>query len=82
MSIGEDGPSQMALEDLAEFRAVHSSVGPVPVRPQSDGRARPAMADHPGISYLRTTRGAYATIYGPDDAFAIGGSPRPARIRR
>ncbi len=74
VSIGEDGPSQMALEDLAEFRAVHSSTVLYPSDPNQTAALVRLMADHPGIAYIRTTRGAYATIYDPDDAFEIGGS--------
>ena len=74
VSIGEDGPSQMALEDLAEFRAVHSSVVLYPSDPNQTAALVRLMADHPGIAYIRTTRGAYATIYDADDAFEIGGS--------
>jgi transketolase len=74
VSIGEDGPSQMALEDLAEFRAVHSSIVLYPCDPNQTAALVRLMADYPGIAYIRTTRGAYATIYDPDDAFEIGGS--------
>ncbi len=74
VSIGEDGPSQMALEDLAMFRAVHSSAVLYPSDPNQTAALVRLMADHPGIAYMRTTRGALPTIYGPDDAFEIGGS--------
>jgi len=74
VSIGEDGPSQMALEDLAALRAVHSSVVLYPSDPNQTAALVRLMADHPGIAYIRTTRGAYPTIYDPDDAFEIGGS--------
>ncbi|HSC05084.1 MAG TPA: transketolase [Solirubrobacteraceae bacterium] len=73
-SIGEDGPSQMALEDLAAFRAVHSSVVLYPSDPNQAASLVRLMADHPGIAYMRTHRGATPTIYGPDDRFEIGGS--------
>ena len=74
VSIGEDGPSQMALEDLAAFRAIHGTTVLYP----SDGNATvglvTSMADHRGISYLRTTREATPVLYGPEEDFPIGGS--------
>jgi transketolase len=73
-SIGEDGPSQMALEDLAAFRAVHSSIVLYPSDPNQAASLVRLMADHPGIAYMRTHRGATPTIYEPDDRFKIGGS--------
>jgi transketolase len=73
-SIGEDGPSQMGLEDLSMFRAVHSSVVLYPSDPNQAGALVRRMADHPGIAYMRTQRGATPTIYGPDEQFEIGGS--------
>ncbi|MGI8713777.1 MAG: transketolase [Solirubrobacteraceae bacterium] len=74
VSIGEDGPSQMALEDLAEFRALHGSVVLYPSDPNQTVKLVEAMADHQGISYLRSSRSAMPTIYGPDEPFTIGGS--------
>jgi transketolase len=74
VSIGEDGPSQMGLEDLSAFRAVHSSVVLYPSDPNQAAALVRLMADHPGIAYMRTHRGATPTIYGPDDQFEIGGS--------
>ena len=74
VAIGEDGPSQMALEDLAMFRAVHSSVVLYPSDPNQAAALVRLMADYPGIAYMRTSRGATPTIYGPDDRFEIGGS--------
>jgi transketolase len=73
-SIGEDGPSQMGLEDLAAFRAVHSSVVLYPSDPNQAAALVRRMADHPGIAYMRTHRGATPTIYDPDEQFEIGGS--------
>ncbi|MBV9334498.1 MAG: transketolase [Solirubrobacterales bacterium] len=73
-SIGEDGPSQMALEDLAAFRAVHSSIVLYPSDPNQAASLVRLMADHPGIAYMRTHRGATPTIYSPDDKFEVGGS--------
>ncbi len=74
VSIGEDGPSQMALEDLAEFRALGKSVVLYPCDPNQTAKLVEAMADYDGISYLRSTRSGLPTLYGPDEAFAIGGS--------
>jgi transketolase len=74
VSIGEDGPSQMALEDLAEFRALGSSVVLYPSDPNQTVKLVAAMADYDGISYLRSTRSAFPTLYGPDEEFTIGGS--------
>jgi len=64
----------MALEDLAIFRAVHTSTVLYPSDPNQAAALVRAMADYPGIAYMRTSRGATPTIYGPDDAFEIGGS--------
>jgi transketolase len=74
VSIGEDGPSQMALEDLAEFRALAGSVVLYPSDPNQTAKLVEVMADHDGISYLRSTRAALPTLYGPDETFSIGGS--------
>ena len=74
VSIGEDGPSQMALEDIAAMRAVHGSTVLYPSDGNQTAKLVAAMADLEGISFLRTTRGATPVIYGPDEEFAIGGS--------
>jgi transketolase len=74
VAIGEDGPSQMALEDLASLRAVHSSTVLYPSDPNQTAKLVAAMASLEGISFLRTTRGATPTIYGPDEEFHVGGS--------
>jgi transketolase len=74
VSIGEDGPSQMALEDLAEFRALGGSVVLYPSDPNQTVKLVAEMADFDGISYLRSTRGGYPTLYGGDEEFKIGGS--------
>jgi transketolase len=74
VSIGEDGPSQMALEDLAEFRALGGSVVLYPSDPNQTVKLVELMADYDGISYLRSTRSGFPTIYGPDEEFKIGGS--------
>ena len=73
VSIGEDGPSQMGLEDLAMFRAILDSVVLYPSDAVSTERLVEAMARHRGISYLRTTRMATPILYGPDEKFPIGG---------
>ena len=74
VSIGEDGPSQMALEDLASFRAIHGSTVLYPCDAPSTAALVSLMADTPGISFLRTTRGNTPVIYGPDETFEVGGS--------
>src|SRR5580765_5409792 len=74
VSIGEDGPSQMALEDLASFRAVHGSTVLYPSDANQTAKLVAAMADLDGISFIRTTRGATPVIYGPDEEFPVGGS--------
>jgi len=74
VSIGEDGPSQMALEDLAMMRAVHGSTVLYPADGNSAARLTAAMADLPGISYIRTTREATAKLYDEGERFPIGGS--------
>ena len=74
VSIGEDGPSQMALEDLAMMRAVHGSTVLYPCDANQAARLVALMADLTGISYIRTTRAKTPVIYGPDERFAVGGS--------
>ncbi len=74
VEIGQDGPSQMALEDLASIRAIHGSTVLYPCDPNQAAKLTGLMADLDGISYLRTTRGAYPTLYGPSEAFKVGGS--------
>ena len=74
VSIGEDGPSQMALEDLAAFRAVHGSTVLYPSDANQTAKLVAAMADLDGISFIRTTRGATPVIYGPDEEFPVGGA--------
>jgi transketolase len=74
VSIGEDGPSQMGLEDLAEFRAVHGSTVLYPCDGNQTTALVRAMADVDGISYLRTTRGDTPVVYDADEAFPVGGS--------
>jgi transketolase len=74
VSIGEDGPSQMGLEDLAMMRAVHGSTVLYPADGNAAARLTVAMAEIPGISYLRTTREKTPILYGPDERFEVGGS--------
>ena len=74
VSIGPDGPSQMALEDIASLRAVFGSVVLYPSDPNQTVALLDAMRERRGISYMRTTRGATPTLYGPEDTFEIGGS--------
>jgi transketolase len=74
VSIGEDGPSQMALEDLAEMRALGGSVVLYPSDPNQTVKLVQEMADHDGISYIRTTRSGLPTIYSAQEAFPIGGA--------
>jgi transketolase len=74
VSIGEDGPSQMGLEDIASFRAIHGSTVLHPCDANQTAHLVAAMADTEGISYLRTLRPATPVLYGPDEEFEIGGS--------
>ncbi len=74
VSIGEDGPSQMAVEDLAMFRALDSSTVLYPADGNATVHLVTAMCDLPGISYIRTTREATPGIYPPEETFPIGGS--------
>jgi transketolase len=74
VEIGADGPSQMALEDLAMLRAVHGSTVLYPCDATSAAALTQAMADQSGISYMRTTRGSYPVLYAADETFPIGGS--------
>jgi transketolase len=73
IEIGADGPSQMGLEDLAMFRAVHGSTVLYPCDATSTAALVAAMADRPGIKYMRTTRGAYPVLYPASEQFPIGG---------
>jgi transketolase len=74
VEIGADGPSQMALEDLAMMRAVHGTTVLYPSDATSTAALVEAIAQRPGISYLRTTRGAYPVLYDSSDTFPVGGS--------
>jgi transketolase len=74
VEIGADGPSQMALEDLAMLRAVHGSTVLYPCDATSTTALVAAMADLDGVSYLRTTRGAYPVLYDQGEQFPVGGA--------
>jgi transketolase len=74
VSIGEDGASQMGLEDIAMFRAVHGSVVLYPSDAVSTEKLVEEMAKHRGISYMRTTRAETPVLYDNRDKMFIGGS--------
>jgi transketolase len=74
VEIGADGPSQMGLEDLAMMRAVHGSSVFYPSDAVSAAALVDVMAQTDGITYLRTTRGAYPVLYDNGESFPAGGS--------
>jgi len=74
VSIGEDGPSQMGLEDLAIFRPIPGCVVLYPSDAVSSEACVAAAAAHKGMCYIRTSRPATPILYGPDEKFGIGGS--------
>lgn len=75
VSIGEDGPSQMALEDIALFRAIPNSVVVYPSDAVSSERlTEELLKREKGISYIRTSRPATPILYTESDRFKIGGS--------
>jgi len=74
VSIGEDGPSQMALEDMASLRAIHGSVVLHPSDAQQTSKLVGAVADYDGISFIRTLRGKTPVRTAPDEDVSIGGS--------
>ncbi|MBV9706583.1 MAG: transketolase, partial [Chloroflexi bacterium] len=74
VSIGEDGPSQMALEDLAMMRAVFGSTVLYPSDANQAAQLVAEMADHQGIVYMRTTREKMSVISAPTEKFTVGGS--------
>jgi len=73
VSIGEDGPSQMALEDIASFRAIHSSTVLYPSDAYSAERLTEAAARMPGITYIRTSRPKTPLLYSAADKFPVPG---------
>ncbi|GGS75629.1 transketolase [Nonomuraea spiralis] len=74
VSIGEDGPSQMGLEDLAMMRSVYGSTVLYPCDANQAAALTVEMAEVSGVSYLRTTRGDTPVIYPPGERFPVGGS--------
>jgi transketolase len=72
VSIGEDGPSQMGLEDLAMMCAQPDITVLYPADATSAWRATWLLAAQPGLAYLRTGRPASPVLYGPDETFAVG----------
>ena len=77
VEIGADGPSQMALEDLAMMRAVHGSTVLYPSDATSTAYLVGEMAGRGGVVYLRTTRGSYPVLYAHGEDFPVGGSKVP-----
>ncbi len=73
VSIGEDGPSQMALEDLAMFRAEPNITVLYPCDAVSTEKLVRVMAYHPGPAYMRTSRPKTPVIYANDETFDVGG---------
>jgi transketolase len=73
VEIGPDGPSQMAPEDLAAFRAIHGSTVLHPSDATSTAALVAQMAATPGVVYLRTTRGAWPVLYPDGETFPAGG---------
>ncbi|MFE9289977.1 transketolase [Streptomyces olivaceus] len=74
VAIGQDGPSQMGLEDLAMMRAIHGSTVLYPCDANQAAHLVAEMAGLEGIRYLRTSRGESRVIYGPEEEFPVGGS--------
>jgi transketolase len=74
ISIGEDGPSQMALEDLAIMRAVPDCAVLYPCEAVSTERLVALMAQHTGLAYMRTSRPKTPVLYDASETFRIGGS--------
>lgn len=71
-SIGQDGPSQMGLEDIAMMRSIFGSAVLYPSDANQTVQLVRAMVDLPGITYLRTTREKTPVIYPPDEEFPVG----------
>jgi transketolase len=74
VSIGEDGPSQMGLEDLAMFRTLNGSTVLYPSDAVSTNKLVKLMAKHEGLDYIRTTRPPTPVIYDNAAEFSLGGS--------
>ncbi len=79
VSIGEDGPSQMALEDIAMFRAVHGSAVFYPSDAMSTERLTETMARRSGINYLRTSRPKTTILYSKEEKFPVPGFKVPRK---
>lgn len=73
VSVGEDGPSQMGLEDISMFLSMPDSVVLYPCDAVSTEKVVREMARHQGISYMRTTREKTTVIYDVKEKFEIGG---------
>ena len=82
VSIGPDGPSQMALEDIASLRAVLGSVVLYPSDANQAVQLLDAMREHRGVSYMRTTREATPVLYEPDESLRDRRQPHAALQRR
>ena len=74
VSIGEDGPSQMALEDIASIRAIHGTTVVHPSDANQTAKLMELLADRDGISFIRTLRGKTPVRTAPDEDVTIGGS--------
>jgi len=74
VSIGEDGPSQMALEDLAMFRSIPNALVFYPSDAVSTEKLVALAADHEGMVYIRTSRPKNPVFYPNEEPFEIGGS--------
>jgi transketolase len=74
VSIGEDGPSQMGLEDLAMFRTILNGTVLYPCDAVSTERLVEESAKHRGLVYIRTTREGTPVLYDPGEKFILGGS--------
>ncbi len=73
VSIGEDGPSQMGLEDIAMFRTLHNSVVLYPADAVATERLVEEAARHRGVVYVRTTRQDTPVLYDNSEQFVVGG---------
>lgn len=82
VSIGEDGASQMGLEDLAMFRAVHGSTVVYPADAIATFALLAEVSALPGVCYLRATRAATPILYDRAERFPIGGSKTLRRSER
>ncbi len=74
VSIGQDGVSQMGLEDIALFRSLFGCAVLYPAEARAMEKLVAVAASHQGMVYLRSTRAELPVIYGPDEIFTLGGS--------